>query len=460
MAVDLSIRLDADRGSRFDRELASWYSDLLARAGPDAADGAVRDALATGFCVCHYGLAERYKTQLRADVEDAERNGRRATVLDEDVRRLQRELRDARERGERLAKDAAADAAAAARRAADDRVHAAETRASALETKLAAADADAREAVLRALEVKDAELRMCKQRADDAAGALERMHSDAIEREHARVVDALHREIEVLKNSNHCKGAVGEATIERALRAAFPTYEVRATHAIARSGDLHLVAPDGAYLLVECKAKQSIDRSDIEKFNRDVAIARSNETAAAADGAAEARERCVGGLFVSLLTSSIPLKGPVCLEREHGVPVLFVGFDDGAAAERDAPMFARVVMQLASAAAIAPESDVDSRVPPELDVDHDMMNAHLTTLMRVRTALEEEVRALEALATKKRAQCTTIGTMIDATQRLLGSRGALKISQQPGMYTCERCSMFASTTKKGMQAHMRTCGKT
>ena len=103
-------------------------------------------------------------------------------------------------------------------------------------------------------------------------------------------------------------GQDGEALVRRIVAAYLSDWEVTDTSKQAWAGDMSL-ASENTHVLVETKNKASISRSDITKFERDVA-----------------EPNISAGIFISLASPNIPTKGSFCAVFTGPKPVLYLAY--------------------------------------------------------------------------------------------------------------------------------------
>jgi hypothetical protein len=124
-------------------------------------------------------------------------------------------------------------------------------------------------------------------------------------------------EIKTLKSCNFVKGYTGENLILSFLREHYPSCEAIHTGKVAHEADIQFInAKNDSMIAIESKYKQCITKDDIDKFCRDVSTVSQKHGAV----------KCIGGLFVSLLTNNIPTKGNAYFEIIDNVPCLYLGF--------------------------------------------------------------------------------------------------------------------------------------
>lgn len=107
-------------------------------------------------------------------------------------------------------------------------------------------------------------------------------------------------------------GAVGEELISGWVTELFTNASITDMSHITAAGDLH-VKINNRLLLLEIKNKNTIVKSDIDKFIRDV-----NENT----------PDITGGLFISINSPSIPGRGDFSLEYVNNVPVIYLYVPD------------------------------------------------------------------------------------------------------------------------------------
>lgn len=122
-------------------------------------------------------------------------------------------------------------------------------------------------------------------------------------------------EISILKCSNMVKGNFGEEIIADCLRCTFTDAEVINTGKTAHVCDIHLQFPNKHKLVLESKYKSCIQKTDIDKFYKDIEGMDTN---------------VIGGVFVSMVSKNIPNKGSINFEISTSTnkPLMYVGFDN------------------------------------------------------------------------------------------------------------------------------------
>lgn len=146
---------------------------------------------------------------------------------------------------------------------------------------------------------------------------IEKTYQDtiAIERERWNSLNAQHTLLSSAlanRSTTVSIGNIGEETITNWIREIFNTADITDTSGLTAKGDLH-VKIQNKILLIEVKNKINIQKTDIDKFFRDVENNISD---------------IHGGLFISLGTSSIPNKGDFSLEYISDIPVIYLHVPD------------------------------------------------------------------------------------------------------------------------------------
>lgn len=140
----------------------------------------------------------------------------------------------------------------------------------------------------------------------------------------------------LLMHSNHAKGQVGEHLVASELGRRFPGLyiEPKGGGIESRSQDvwMHLSGDSGRFLAFEAKNKSNVTKNDVDKFYRDL----------------ESMPTCVGAMFVSLSSGSIPGRGRFAIEMHDRRPCLFVAFEDHEAFRLMFGDYAQVLVTISS----------------------------------------------------------------------------------------------------------------
>lgn len=167
--------------------------------------------------------------------------------------------------------------------------------------------------------------------------------ADTTQSAHASQRIALEKQIEEqralicqMQKSNMSKGHLGENTVIELLRQCYPkfTHEQTGGGKQAHVCDLHMHLSNNQLIAIECKYKQTITKSDITKFYKDLQTL------------ADTNRGCVAAVFISVMTRNIPTKGNVAFEMVHNTPVLFVGFENIPELERMLPFYMDAILEL------------------------------------------------------------------------------------------------------------------
>jgi hypothetical protein len=261
------------------------------------------------------------------------------------------------------------------------------------------------------------------------------------EKEIADLTAALKRaedELGILRRSNYGKGVVGEAIVRDVLKREYPAACIVDTAQVKHSCDLHMVLDDREVYAFESKYKDTIVKTDIDKFYNDV-IHMSVDP------------RFHGAVFVSLKTANIPGKGDLCLEMVGGkIPVLFVGgTEDWLSGSQWFKYCLNVLVQVArqqkkhgnegftAQAIVSKLEPVMERIKRLRSNISKMRSQVLGTAMTLTSDMENDIRAL-------------FGVMGE----ILGNSASHEEFEDN--FKCEKCSR-TFMTKKGLTSHIRSC---
>jgi hypothetical protein len=247
-------------------------------------------------------------------------------------------------------------------------------------------------------------------------------------------------ELGILRRSNYGKGVVGETIIRDFLRREWPTACIVDMAQTKHSCDLHMILDDREVWAFESKYKDTIVKSDIDKFYNDV-IHMSIDP------------KFHGAVFISLKTANIPGKGDMCLEMVNGkVPVLFVG-GTGEDWLMECTWFRHCMNMLMQ---VARQS---KRVNNE--------NMSVEALVEKLKPIMERIKKLRANINKMRnnvlASAISLTADMEADVRGLfevvgeimgGECGATPLPA--GSFKCEKCAR-TFVNKQGLASHMRCC---
>lgn len=148
----------------------------------------------------------------------------------------------------------------------------------------------------------------------DAKDDMKNLQSDFVKTIQDEDILALKSQIATLKGSNFSKGIIGENTIRDILLSTFNNVEVVDKSGVAAESDLHVVRPnDNCFIAIECKNKNQITPSDVDKSIRDIQFLKGKYG-----------KRFIGYIFISLRTTNIPRKG-VSFELINEIPTIWYG---------------------------------------------------------------------------------------------------------------------------------------
>ena len=243
-------------------------------------------------------------------------------------------------------------------------------------------------------------------------------------------------ELGILRRSNYGKGVVGETIIRDFLRREWPAACIVDTAQTKHSCDLHMVVDDREVWAFESKYKDTIVKSDIDKFYNDVVHMSIDP-------------KFHGAVFVSLKTGNIPGKGDMCLEMVNGkVPVLFVGgtgedwLMDCTWLRHCLDMLMQVARQskrtnndnMNAEALVAKLKPIMERIKKLRSNINKMRTNVLASAMSLTADMEADVRGL-----------------FELVGEILGEGAPLS-----GSFKCEKCARVF-VNKQGLASHMRCC---
>lgn len=195
---------------------------------------------------------------------------------------------------------------------------------------------------------------------------------------HSEELNKLRAEIQVLKGSNSVKGRVGEALLQTVFQSTLTDWTVNNTGKTAHESDLHLINAAGEIIMVESKNKDSIAKTDMDKFVADM------------DYMHESKRPWIGSIFVSIRTPNIPHKGSMRLELVHERPVLYLGFRSEDELTSQLPLFTRVFVQYchqSAATRIADPSNTAAAAADAINGLYAAVNNHFQMLQTMKTHL-------------------------------------------------------------------------
>ena len=279
----------------------------------------------------------------------------------------------------------------------------------------------------------------------------------------------LEREMDILRRSNSARGAVGEERIASFLRREWPTSEVRDMSKSPHTCDIWWFASPSSFIAVEVKNKGVVTRSDVERFESDVAnISERNGRA------------FIGGVFVSCRSENIPDKGPLKLVMMPGrggvsIPIIFAGFTD--CKDEDLVWLKGVLHVFMTVAQY--EQNKDSSTNSISDVEdrnkikrqvvfaklsqmvehvgrirsfvHNVRTTHLAAALNLTSKADDELRELFSNITD------VCREMDDDDIGANESPMSAEVHVNEG-HVCEGCGRFFSSSR-GVSLHKRTCAQ-
>jgi hypothetical protein len=249
-------------------------------------------------------------------------------------------------------------------------------------------------------------------------------------------------ELRTLKTCNFVKGITGENIILSFLRENYTKHEVVHTGKAAHEGDMQFIDPiDNTITVIESKYKQTISKDDVDKFCRDVSHVSQK------DGGT----KCVGGVFVSLLTRNIPGKGDIHFETIANVPVMYVGFGHP---DEFNISFKRYFEMFMSMCKYHKTQDAKQTSLTEFMEE---LNFYFNMLMKNKTRIEEFKTNCLLKMNKFVTDTETDNKLIlSRVEGILQKNNGLKYK---GMHSCSVCGEGFSN-KRLLTKHTKTCGMT
>lgn len=246
-------------------------------------------------------------------------------------------------------------------------------------------------------------------------------------------------ELMTLKTCNFVKGFTGENIILSFLRETYPRHEIHHTGKVAHEGDIQMIdTKDDSLIVIESKYKQAIDKNDVEKFCRDVS------TVCQKDGSV----KCVGGIFVSLLTRNIPGKGDAHFEMIGNVPVMYVGFSN---TDEFSVYFKKYIEMFNT---LCKFYKAQGTTLSDVSEFIDEMNFYFNMLIKNKTRIEDFKSNCLTKLTKFVGDIETDNKMLlTRIEDILKKNNSLKYTN---MHMCGKCGE-AFSQKRLLTKHMKSC---
>lgn len=260
---------------------------------------------------------------------------------------------------------------------------------------------------------KEAEIRALNERiiSNYKDGEVKRLHDEISRRDN---------EIDKLKNTNFCKGIIGETMVRDVLARAFPDHTLLDKSGIATESDIHLVNKQEEIIAIECKYKAIITLDDVKKAVRDVGTLSEKYG-----------KQFVAYVFYSLKSVNIPQKG-FLFEMINGVPVLWYGtsMDENPGANEDLVFIAKTAQLLAN---------VVKSNTRDLDDVGGMLNSNLERIAHNKRLLGTMTDAVASLGSNLRLAAENNTAVFNTIMAYMQDRGmAQSMAEQPDI-SCDKC---------------------
>lgn len=247
-------------------------------------------------------------------------------------------------------------------------------------------------------------------------------------------------EIKTLKSCNFVKGFTGENLILSFLRENYPTCEAIHTGKIGHEADIQFIdSKTESMIVIESKYKQCITKDDVDKFCRDVSsVSMKNGT-----------NKCVGGLFISLLTNNIPSKGNAHFEIIGNTPCLYLGFTS----HDDFGVYFKRFFDIFMALCSFHKSQGLERSSTDEFLDE--LNFYFNLMIKNKTRIDDFKNNCLGKITKFVLDIESDNrAVIKRIEDILRKNNALRFNSS---LMCERCSEVFSN-KRLLDKHCKSCG--
>jgi len=239
------------------------------------------------------------------------------------------------------------------------------------------------------------------------------------------------RELNIFKNTNQYKGAIGEKTIKDILAKEFTNYEIKDTSGSASMSDIHLINKYGDIIAIECKNKAIITPQDIEKSLIDIKALKE-----------KFQDKFQGYLFVSIRSKNIPKKGDLHYEIVESRPVIWYGMDgcDTSADSADSIDSACTtelihLIKVISAHKISTDTDVNQ------DIITDKLKSYIKKLSDNKKAVLLVHNNMESLRSNISIIQNNIDWIYQDIFNYLGTTEVAQTADDKQEHNCDKCSM-------------------
>lgn len=222
-----------------------------------------------------------------------------------------------------------------------------------------------------------------------------------------------------LKNSNFCKGIIGENIVKDILSKTFPDYAILDKSGTTAESDIHFVNKNDEIIAVECKYKEQITLQDVDKTIRDVSYLQQKYG-----------NKFIGYIFYSLKSVNIPKKG-FTFEIINNIPVLWYGtrLEDNPKLNDDIVFIAKIAQTLAVLLKNG-KNDID-------DIGS-MLNNNLEKISQNKKWLATLMDALNSASANVKKINDNNNIIYQTTFDYMQARGMVQFTL-PDQHTCEQC---------------------
>lgn len=237
------------------------------------------------------------------------------------------------------------------------------------------------------------------------------------------------RELNIFKNTNQYKGAIGEKTIKDILSKEFTNYEIKDTSGSASMSDIHLINKYGDIIAIECKNKAIITPQDVEKSLIDIKALKEKY-----------QDKFQGYLFVSIRSKNIPKKGDLHYEIVESRPVIWYGMDscDVCTANSADSIGSACTTELIHLIKVISAHKINTDTEVDQDIITDKLKSYIKKLSDNKKAVLLVHNNMESL----KSNISIIQNNIDwIYQDIFNYLGTTEIAENTQEHNCDKCNM-------------------